>query len=239
MTAIRNRIRTQPACVLRSTLALAVLALLAVTSPALAGGRPGIPPQASAFGETLAEWSAIWWKVGLEIPTDGDSPFQVGGIFPLSKSVLGLAAPLGGGTFELTIPNGKALMVAGITFECSNLEPVPFYGGTEAEQAACAKFFADHIEDMSITVDGKPVRDIASYRVMSPQFSFTVPDPNFLAVPPGPGTAVADGYYVLLPPMSKGKHTVRVQGALHFATSEGDPFDFDQDIDNVFLITAK
>ena len=99
MNAIRNHIRTQPT--FRSTLALAVLALLAVIPPALAAGRnpnPGIPPvHSSAFGKTFAEWSAVWWKVGIETPLDG-SPFVDGGIFPLSRSVMGLAAPLGNGT---------------------------------------------------------------------------------------------------------------------------------------------
>jgi hypothetical protein len=78
MNAIRSYIRTQPACVLRSTLALAVLALFAVAPPALAAGRnpnPGIPPvHSSAFGKTFAEWSGVWWKVGIETPLDG-SPF--------------------------------------------------------------------------------------------------------------------------------------------------------------------
>jgi hypothetical protein len=49
MNAIRNHICTQPASVRRSTLALAVLALLAVTSPALAVGRN---PKLTARGES-------------------------------------------------------------------------------------------------------------------------------------------------------------------------------------------
>ena len=47
MKAIRNHIRVQLACVLRSMLALAVPAVLAVTPPVLAAGHnanPGIPP---------------------------------------------------------------------------------------------------------------------------------------------------------------------------------------------------
>ena len=237
----------QPACVLRFTLALAVLALLAVTSPALAAGRnpnPGIPPvHSSAFGKTFAEWSAVWWKVGIETPLDG-SPFVDGGIFPLSGSVSGLAAPIGigNGPFEFTLPVGKKLFVAGITLECSSLESPEsgFHGDTEAEQAECAKFWADHIQDMSIKVDGKQVQDIASYRVVSPQFSFTAPDPNFLGVPGGgAGTAVADGYYVLLAPMSKGEHSILIRGHLHFSTAEGDPFDADLDVDNLFHITVE
>ena len=232
MNAIRHHIHRVPTYVLRSTLALAVLALVAVTPPALAGGRPGTPPQSSAFGKTLAEWSAIWWKVGIETPFVPGSPFFDGGIFPLSGSVMGLAAPIGSGTFEFTLPVGKALVVAGITFECSSLEPPPsgfpggFHGDTATEQAACAKSWADQIEAMSFTVDGKPVNGIV--RVVSPQFSFIAPDPNVLFVPGGPGTAVADGFYVLLAPMSKGEHTIHIQGSV-----------LGFDVDNLFHITVE
>src|SRR5262245_4831506 len=119
MNAMRNHICPFPASVLKSTLALAMLALLAVKPPAIAAGRnpnPGVPPvHSSAFGKTLAEWSATWWKVGIETPVS-DSPFVDGGIFPLSGSVMGLAAPIGSGEFAFTLPVGKALVVAGITF---------------------------------------------------------------------------------------------------------------------------
>jgi hypothetical protein len=60
-----------------------------------------------------------------------------------------------------------------------------FHGGTEEEQAECAKFWADHIVDLSIDIDGAPVKDVARYRVVSTQFEFTAPDPNILGVPGG------------------------------------------------------
>src|SRR5262245_16672589 len=147
MKNTRNHIRAQFACALRSMLTLAVLALLAATPPALAGPNvnPGLPPiHSAAFSQTLAEWSATWWKVGIETPLAG-SPFLQGGVFQLSGSVYGLAAPIGNGTFEFTLPVGKKLVVAGITFECSSLEPpdTGFHGDTEAEQAACAKYWSD------------------------------------------------------------------------------------------------
>jgi hypothetical protein len=229
---------------LKYALAAAVLALLAATLPAPAAGRnpnPGIlPVGSSAFGKTLAEWSAEWWKLGIEDPVAGN-PFVEGGVFPLSKNVWGLAAPLGSATFYLDLPAGKALFVAGITSECSSLEPPDsgFHGDTEEEQAACAAFWADHIVDLFIEIDGARVNDVASYRVVSTQFSFTAPDPNILGVPGGgTGTGVADGYYVMLAPLSKGVHKIRISGAIHVSTAEGDPFDLDLVVDNTFNITV-
>jgi hypothetical protein len=227
------------ALALKSALAAAVLVLLASTLPAPAAGRnpnPGILPVGStAFGKTLAQWSAEWWKLGIEQPVDGN-PFAEGGVFPLSKSVWGLAAPLGNATFELTLPAGKALFVPAFSSECSSLEPPEsgFHGDTEEEQAECAAFWADHFVGLSIEIDGVPVNDVTSYRVVSPQFSFTAPDPNVLLVPGGgPGTGVADGYYVMLAPLSKGVHTISIRGALHVPE-----FDVHLDVDNTFIITV-
>jgi hypothetical protein len=135
----------------------------------------------------------------------------------------------------------KALFLPAITIECSSLEPPEsgFHGDTEEEQAECAKFWSDHIVDLSFEIDGVPVQNLASYRVVSPQFSFTAPDPNILLVPGGAGTAVADGYYMMLAPLSKGVHTTRIQGTLHFSEAEGDPFTFDLVTDNTFQITVE
>ena len=123
-----------------------------------------------------------------------------------------------------------------------SLEPPEsgFHGDTEAEQAACATYWADHIVDLSIEIDGAPVQNLAAYRVVSPQFAFAAPDPNILFVPGGgAGTAVADGYYLFLAPLSKGGHTIRIRGTLHLAVAEGDPFDLDLPSDATFHLTVE
>ena len=222
----------------------AVLSLLAAASVQAAGPNvnPGIlPPNATAYGKSYGELSARLWQLAIEHPVAGN-PFNEGGCFELSGSVWALAAPLGTSTHACTIPVGRALFVPSLTIECSSLEPPDsgFHGDTEAEQGACATFWADHIIDLSVEIDDVPVENLAAYRVVSPQFTFTAPDPNILLVPGGgPGTAVADGYYFLLAPLSKGTHTIRIRGALHLAVSEGDPFDFDLPSDVTFQITAQ
>jgi hypothetical protein len=239
---------TNPTCnalALKSAVAAAVLAVLMATAPAHSAGRnpnPGVlTVGSSAFGNTLAEWSAEWWKRGIEHPVEG-SPFVTGGCFELSGNVIAFAAPLSTATLSCTVPAGKALFVAGLTIECSSLEPEDsgFHGDTEEEQAECATYWADHIVDMGFEIDGVPVNNVASYRVVSPQFSYTAPDPNILGVPGGgSGTAVADGYYLMLAPLSKGGHTIRIHGTLHFAVAEGDPFDLDLPSDVTFNITVE
>ncbi|HXG49639.1 MAG TPA: hypothetical protein VNO52_18605 [Methylomirabilota bacterium] len=206
-----------------------------------AGNPRVIPPHANAFGKSLGEWSAAWWKFGIEHPVDGN-PFAVGGCFDLSPHVVGFAGPLATHTLYCTVPAGKALFIAGITIECSSLEPPEsgFHGDTAEEQAECARFWADHIENLSIEIDGRSVQNIGAYRVVSPQFAFTAPDPNILGVAGGgAGTGVADGYYVMVPPLPKGLHTTRVRGVLRFSVAEGDPFDLELPTDTTFHITVE
>ena len=225
--------------------ALTAALLLAATFATAAASDPNpgvLPINSKPYGRTHAEWSAAWWRFGIEHPVAGN-PFVEGGAFAISGSVWGIAAPLGNpATFTATVPVGKALFLPATTIECSSLEPADsgFHGDTAEEQAACATYWANHIVNFSFEVDGVPVNNLASYRVVSPQFSFTAPDPNILGVAGGgAGTAVADGYYVMLAPLSKGVHTTRVRSTLRFSTADGDPFDLELVTDNVFLITVE
>jgi hypothetical protein len=224
-------------------MAMVLLGLLVGAASSVEAKRnpnPGVLPVGStAFGQTLAEWSAEWWKSGMEQSLDGNA-FAEGRCFELPGHVWALAGPLGTATVECAIPPGKALLVPAIAAECSSLEPPDsgFHGDTAAEQAECAKFWADHIVDVSVEIDGVPVNDIASYRVVSPQFAFTAPTPWIFGAIGGAGTSVGDGYYLMLTPRSKGVHTIRIRGAFHFSVEEGDPFDLDLPSDMTFRLTV-
>jgi hypothetical protein len=230
-----------------STLALkfatSVVAVTLLVAPVRAGGpnpNPGILPVGSTpHGMTYAEWSAEWWKLLIELPLAGN-PLAEGGCFELSKSVWGLAAPLGSADrHQCTVPPGRTLLVPTLTVECSSLEPDPFHGDTEEEQKMCAKFWADHIVDQVVEIDGKLVRNLTSYRFVSPQITFAAPTPWVFDVVGGAGTSVADGYYLMLTPLSKGAHTIRIRAALHLSVVDGDPFDLDVESDVTFDISVK
>jgi hypothetical protein len=78
--------------------------------------------------------------------------------------------------------------VQGLGNECSNIEPPPFFGATEAELRACAAagyeaFFGDATQ--SITVDGVTVSGLEErYRTQTPLFSYTLPPDNLYGLPP-------------------------------------------------------
>jgi hypothetical protein len=73
----------------------------------------------------------------------------------------------------------------------------------------------DAATGLAATIDGVPVQNLTSYRSSSVDFGFVTPDENVLGLPKGlSGRSVADGYYLMLAPLSSGKHTIRIQGSL-------------------------
>jgi hypothetical protein len=122
--------------------------------------------------------------------------------------------------------------------ETSSLEAPPFYGATEAEQRSNSVWFADRIVDVYCTINGMPVPNLHQFRFQSPQFDFTAPTPwIFGNFDPGPniggqGTAVGDGYYVMVE-LPKGQHTIHFGGTYRFEAGElgnEEPFELPHDI---------
>jgi hypothetical protein len=204
-------------------------------------GNPRIfPPDSRPQGKTYSEWSAKWWQWGMEHPLAGH-PFVDSPDFDVRSGQHGdvwfLAAPFGTVERTVTIPEGKELFVGLVNAEASDLEGL---GNTEPEQRATAKFYADHIVNLSCTIDSAAVQNIGHYRVASPQFEFTAPEPwIFSPAPGGHGTSVADGFYLMLRPLSKGAHTIHYGGAFHFSMAEGDPFNWDGPLDMTYHVSTK
>lgn len=176
----------------------------------------------------------------LGLPVEGH-PF-LGCPEPFDTGQSGKVWFLAGGPAECSVkvPAGKALFFPLANADCSSLEDPPFHGDTKKEQRSCAKFWADHIVEASLfcEIDGLPVTNLERYRVVSPQCEFTAPTPWVFGAVGGPGTAVVDGYYLLLRPLSKGDHSIHFGGAFHFSVADGDPFDADFGIDTTHHLTV-
>lgn len=217
---------------------------LAPKSQAQSGGNPSIiPPNARFQGLSYSQWSANWWKWFLEFPLDGHPGF--GCPDSISERQSGNVWFLNSGPPECTgtLPAGTALFFPIVDVECSSLEPPEsgFHGDSEAEQRSCAKFWADHIVEASLfcEIDGVPATNLSRYRFDSPQISFNAPTPWVFGEVGGQGTAVGDGYYLLLRPLSHGQHTIRFGGAFHFSIAEGDDFDADIAFDSTYHVTVQ
>ena len=201
-----------------SVLAALVLTVGLAVEVAAGNSNPAAaPPTSNAYGHSYGEWSAEWWKWWLSIPTNNNHP-ALGGPCGEGQSgkVFYLTAIFTGKEVACTIPAGKAVLVPIINVECSTAEDPPFHGDNEAELRACAQCWEDHVDPslLEVTLDGKPLKDLASYRFESPLFSFDYPAANIFGIPNGPGTgdSVSDGYWLLLHPLSAGEHTLSFGG---------------------------
>jgi len=224
-----------------NALIASVLALAAV-APALAasgsvddsfdraGGGCGVvlPPNSHAFGKSMGEWVAEWWRRAFSIPTPVNPLLDLTGA-NATQGQSGNVWFIGGGfctepdcshstvVRHVAVPDGVALFFPIINNECSTLEG---NGTTDAELRACAAANQDLACCMSCEIDGKSVADINSYRVQSPEYTHTLPDNNLfqffgLTAPAGTTSpSVSDGVYRMLHPLSTGNHVLHFAGQI-------------------------
>jgi hypothetical protein len=122
-------------------------------------------------------------------------------------------------------------------------EPLNFgFGAPDEEtQRNCATFYGDHMNSLFCTIDGQAVANLSAFRFVSSQFEFTAPR-NWIFAPNGQprggsGTAVADGYFLMIKPLSAGEHTLNCGGTLSFSAAEGGPFDLV--FGNIYHLTVQ
>lgn len=176
--------------------------------------NPGVYPVDSVIcGKTYGEWSAEWWKWIFSIPAssnplfdDGSGKFfegQSGDVWFLAGSWVGTTK------LNCEVPAGKAIFVPIINGECSRIEG---NGETEEELRACANDQMDCVTVTEAKVDGRKLKNLDEYRVESDIFLFKLPKDNILGLHPGSSMSVADGYWIMLEPLSKGEHEIYIHG---------------------------
>src|SRR5215472_14946680 len=170
--------------------------------------NPGVLPPTSSFGgHTYAEWSELWWLWFIPQTSTNNA------ITDCSAGQSGQVWFLEAGGSTCIVPPGKALFFPILDVECSSLEKdTPFYGATPADRSACAKVIIDDTSNLAAEIDSVPVQNLMGYRFQSSDFSFTAPPDNLNGIPPGSGQSTADGYYLLLAPLSAGAHTIHFKG---------------------------
>jgi hypothetical protein len=193
---------------------------------------------------TYCEWSARWWQWEYSLPTS-QNPFfdentcangangQLGPVWFLT----GVINVSGSAVRDCTVPAGKALFFPILNVECAELEG---NGSTEAELRACThSYIPGLVASMAAEIDGIPIQELRDYRAASPLFTWgPLPDNNVLQLfgfdaPPGATSlAVADGFYLMVAPLSAGPHTI------HYGGTFRDPVNFKLDI-TYYLTVAR
>jgi hypothetical protein len=176
-----------------------------------------LPPDGEVDGLDLAAWSARSWQWFFSLPQDVNPYFDATGEicgYGQSGSVFFLSGAEGSVERICVVPQGVHVFVPLIGSECSTVEPPPFFGRDEAELRRCASEAVDHTESavdmstMALTVDGERIADLASYRAATPLFRLWLPQENLLGLEQTVAESVADGYQVMLSPLSLGEHEV-------------------------------
>jgi hypothetical protein len=132
-----------------------------------------------------------------------------------------------GGTFthSCTIPIGKALFIPLINSWADNVCVTPPSTVDELRTAAAGSVFPP--KELHARIDDSSFSNLESYRAISPVFSYTLPpspdnviDAAFGVSLPGPcwpsltvTPAVADGFYILLTPLTAGSHRLNFGGS--------------------------
>jgi hypothetical protein len=196
--------------------------LLGLLAPsAAASSFTIVQPTQKYAGKTYGQWSAAWWQWAANI-SEPNSPVtdQTGADCAVNQTgpVWFLAGTAGGlATRSCTVPPGKAILVPIINGECSSVEG---NGTTDAALRACAKDQMDAVTQTSASVDGTAI-DLGPvsqgrFRFQSPLFTITFAPNNGFGVTAGTGQAVADGFWLLIRPLSAGQHTIDFQGTAVF-----------------------
>ena len=211
----------------------ALLVLLLALSPPVALAKngnpnPGVrPPDSRPYGASYAKWGARWWMWADAIPADINPIVQPDADCDVNQSgpVFFLSAVTGGVTRSCTIRVGKALFFPIVNinndYPCPDPSFQPAPGQTLEEfLTEGAQFIIDFTTALEVILDGVPLQELFDYRATSRLFTFTgdsslaaVFDPCITGTPQ---SGVADGYWIMLKPLTPGPHTLVIRATLDF-----------------------
>jgi hypothetical protein len=200
-----------------ATLALSVLVTAANKVNAQADKNGIFPIDSKPYGKVYSDWTIDWWKWFLSFPNDRNpsvvndntgklcSQGQNGPVWFLPTMFNGRAER------TCNIPSDKGIIIEVYAGECSYIE-YPQYK-TESELRSCAGGQIDKTTSLDVSIDGKKIPDLRKYRVQSPLFDVTFANNNAFGKGGGPTKAISDGYWLILSPLSLGKHRLDVSGS--------------------------
>lgn len=189
--------------------------MLAMGTPTLSAGgnpNPGIAPiNSKPHGKSYSQWAAAWWQWAFSIPAGVNpllDPTGENAAVGQEGAVWFLAGNFGGTTVrEVSVPAGKWLFFPILNQPWVQFPDDPPY--TIPELRAILRPSMDNAT-LYCEIDGRPVKDLASYREESAVFTTTVAEDNLLGLPAGDYEPCVDNeYYLLLNPLTPGRHIIR------------------------------
>lgn len=164
------------------------------------------------YGHTWPEWSSRWlqWAVGL--PPSHHPLWDTAPVDTCQSSpvwFLGGANSISVPTRTATVPYGTALLVnpqleeQDTAFGVTSLDSLALF--TLADWTA-------YPPTGTIAVDGNDIPNLYSYLIDTSRCVLVLPDSNLFGYPPGKLAACTMGYFVMIDSLSKGEHTIHLQG---------------------------
>jgi len=182
-----------------------------------APANPICDPAENVLGLPQEEWQIQWWQY---LMSQDCEHLGIASTLPQSFDLFFLSSPAGNFTYDVTIPKDKMILCPLVNyindFPCPDTSFHPADGQSlEDFLQEGAESFIDDVTDRSITLDGVVYPIDKCYRFVTPLFYFTGdPELPICFDPCVTGTSqagVSDGYWVVLKPLSKGKHSLRIQ----------------------------
>ena len=195
---------------------LACAAFFAFISPGIAQTDIAVPPTESVANISQADWSKAWWQwAGSFNRMDSPVADRTGKNCHLKQNgpVWFLA-----GTYGIqrtirtcTVPRDKYLFFPIINYVVMPTTSEESRASYCASFARTAKAVTDQPSNLILDLDGRRIEDLTSYR----QFTTECFDVGALAEPKYRiFPSAANGYYVMLRPLSPGKHVLNFGGML-------------------------
>ncbi|MGA3316685.1 MAG: hypothetical protein ABSC64_09640 [Candidatus Korobacteraceae bacterium] len=214
---------------------ISILFVLLLTVAAASAQSFIAPSDSLPGGKSYEQWAAKWWQWAYSIPYSINPIWDTTGVdcAVSQRGPVWFLAGTGGfdATRFCTIPAGKMIFFPIINYLNDYPCPVPGFEpgpGQSLEQFLTigyssnigARQIIDHVTAVSASLDGQPVQNLSlppensPCRATSPGFIFRG-DPSLQVVDPCLPRAragVADGYWVMLKPLSRGAHTLVFSG---------------------------
>jgi len=199
-----------------------LLLLSGTLSPVLGSQSVNIfPPGSKPYGLTFAEHEINFWKWILGIPAK-ESPLNdrtgekcATGQSNTNSSVFYLSMSNGGITERTCkVPVGKGLLIPVMQVEWSEKEAP---GASVEELHKSAKKDQDSVNSLYLKIGDKEYKykDLIKYRTQTDVFEVVFPDIGiFGVIEGGVSKVVADGFYIITEPLTKGNYSVHFKSSL-------------------------
>ena len=194
---------------LASAVALVLIVWSGVGTAAAEEGHhaPVFAPRSSPFGESYRQWATEWLQrvAGTPTPTNPFLHPDNCGPGPNPHAWFLAGALDGAETANCTVPEHKGLLISPLGNFCSGATNNVF---TFRKLRDCAFVGLDQVTAVRLRIDGRSVRHPNRFFIVSRKFRFDIPSDNIFGVPGQTTPAVVIGDFIMIRPLTEGRHTI-------------------------------